>query len=224
MTAPSGAPQRNSYEALGSLCILGMGASTGSAGTTMLTMTREYMIGLTNSLQMVGPGYSWRIAFARNIFLLRRNKIVLTGVELMRSSILESAKEIFESKVSSQEIMDTWPLEKLQTLSTKILDRMAFGFTVGSILTLNPDDLSIKYEDDLENAKYQAKASGPDKWAKSVNLSKPIDIFYEKGKLYVGDGHHRWYASKLLGKQVRAKVVDIKDNPALAIIQMRTMS
>jgi hypothetical protein len=98
------------------------------------------------------------------------------------------------------------------------LDRRAFGFAVGDIVTLMPDQIGIQYPDDLENSEDAIERMGdPVAWAKSVSLRKPIDVTYRKGQFWVEDGHHRWTAARIRKKQLRCKVVKIDDNPILAL-------
>lgn len=98
------------------------------------------------------------------------------------------------------------------------LDRKAFGFAVGDVLTLRPEQINVQYEDDLENPHMQiAKAGGPVVWAKSVSLRKPIDVRFKQGKFWIDDGHHRWTAAKILGKNLKCRVSAIEDNPVLAL-------
>ena len=39
-----------------------------------------------------------------------------------------------------------------------------------------------------------------DTWAKGVDLTEPIDVSFEKNSFYIEDGHHRYYAAKILNK------------------------
>lgn len=87
-----------------------------------------------------------------------------------------------------------------------ILDRAAFGFSTSDLKTLHPSKLKIKWHDDLENVLNKIA------WAKTVDLSEPIEVSYSKGKFFIEDGHHRYYAAKLLNKELNV-VVEIKDNP-----------
>lgn len=99
-------------------------------------------------------------------------------------------------------------------LNTDILDKIAFGFKSGDIKTFNPNELNIVYADDLKDAAYQQKVSGmsQEEWAKSVNLSDPIEVYLENDKFSISDGHHRYLASKILNVPIQAIVI-IKDNP-----------
>jgi hypothetical protein len=98
------------------------------------------------------------------------------------------------------------------------LDRWAFGFAVGDIITLMPDQIGIQYEGDLENPEGAIEGVGdPVAWARSVSLRKPIDVTYRQGRFWVEDGHHRWTAARILKKKLRCKVVKIDDNPILAL-------
>lgn len=106
-------------------------------------------------------------------------------------------------------------------LSIETLDRAAFGFSDNDIKTLMPDQLKIKWKDDLENVKHEIKQKRLTdlEYAKSVDLSKPIDVSYwedidggyERG-FYIEDGHHRYYAAKILNKPLNVNL-SIEINP-----------
>ncbi len=92
---------------------------------------------------------------------------------------------------------------------------MAFNIKQG-IHEFSPDELNIKWEADLENARYvmeELKTVNP----KDVDLSEPINVIYENGKLWVDDGHHRWLSAKLTGRKLKGDLV-IKDNPIKKIL------
>ena len=106
-------------------------------------------------------------------------------------------------------------------ISTQALDRAAFGFAVEDITTLMPHQLHIKWKEDLENVKYEIAndiehlvRNGGDKkkWAEKINLTEPIDVSFEKHKFYIEDGHHRYYAAKILKKPLNINL-EIKMNP-----------
>ena len=107
-------------------------------------------------------------------------------------------------------------------ISNEALDRAAFGFTEEDIKTLNPKQLNVKWDADLENVEFQVNQFAMkhkvslDKakllWAKKVNLNEPIDVIYEKDKFYIDDGHHRYYAAKILGKSLNVNL-EIHQNP-----------
>ncbi len=92
-------------------------------------------------------------------------------------------------------------------ISIELLDRLAHGFSEDDIKTLTPNQLKIKWKDDLENVKWEINKSGltPKLWASKVNLSEPIDVSYwedsrHKKGFYIEDGHHRYMAAKILNK------------------------
>lgn len=99
-------------------------------------------------------------------------------------------------------------------LPTDMLDRLAFGFSDVDITQLSPNQLKVKWKDDLENVKWEVKKSGlsPKKWSEKINLYEPIDVSYEKGNFYIEDGHHRYFAAKTLGKILNVNL-EIKSNP-----------
>jgi hypothetical protein len=52
------------------------------------------------------------------------------------------------------------------------------------------------------------KGLSKEDWAKSVNLSEPIEAtIYNDGELIIQDGHHRWLAASILNKPL---AVDLK--------------
>jgi hypothetical protein len=99
-------------------------------------------------------------------------------------------------------------------LPIEMLDRAAFGFSDEDIQTLMPNQLAIKWHDDLENVKYEIKKKGwtDMQYAKSVDLSEPIDVAYENGKFVIEDGHHRYWAARILNRPLNVKL-EIKDKP-----------
>ena len=106
-------------------------------------------------------------------------------------------------------------------LSMVTLNRVAHGFSESDITTLNPDQLNIKWSDDLDNVKWEIKHKGltPREYATKVDLSEPLDVSYWedlensfKRGFYIEDGHHRYYAAKILGKPLNVNL-EIKVNP-----------
>jgi hypothetical protein len=106
-------------------------------------------------------------------------------------------------------------------ISSETLDRAAYGFSESDITTLMPDQLNIKWFEDLENVKWEIKHKRltPRAYALKVDLSEPIEVSYwedlEEGfkrGFYIEDGHHRYYAAKILGKPLNVEL-DIKTNP-----------
>ena len=95
-----------------------------------------------------------------------------------------------------------------------ILDILAFGFSEEMVNRMSPKHLSIKWKDDLENVKHEIKNKGLNDidYAKSVDLSEPIDVSYDGKKFYIEDGHHRYYAAKVLNKPLNIKL-EITANP-----------
>jgi hypothetical protein len=120
----------------------------------------------------------------------------------------------------SQEIIDEVnkfdtieQLLKAGGISIEALDRASFGFCEEDIKTLMPKELHIKWKDDYENVLYAQQKSGLSKiqYAKTINLSEPIDVSYEKDKFWIEDGHHRYYAAKILNKPLKVNL-EIKQN------------
>ena len=107
--------------------------------------------------------------------------------------------------------------------SNATLDRAAFGFTDEDITTLMPNQLNIKWKDDLENVKHEVliwkvknKGLSEIDWAVKINLNEPIDVIYEKHNFYIDDGHHRYYAAKILKKPLNVNL-EIKQNPIIKL-------
>ena len=105
-------------------------------------------------------------------------------------------------------------------LPIETIHRLAFGFTGEDIKKIHPSKLHIKYKADMENPIYEQQKSGLSKkeWAKTINLSEPIQLSYEKGKFWIEDGHHRYYAAKILNKELNVDDVDIRDKAHKAIL------
>lgn len=103
-------------------------------------------------------------------------------------------------------------------LPTEMLDRLAFGFSESDITELSPTQLKIKWKDDIENVKWEVKKSGlvPKIWSSKINLLEPIDVSFEKGKFYIEDGHHRYFAAKTLNKKLKVSL-EIKSNPIIKL-------
>ena len=103
-------------------------------------------------------------------------------------------------------------------LPIDMLDRLAFGFSADDIKTLHPNKLKIKWKDDLDNVIYQLDKSKLNKveWAKKIDLSEPIDVSYNGKYFYIEDGHHRYYAAKILNKPLNINL-EIKANPIVKL-------
>jgi len=99
-------------------------------------------------------------------------------------------------------------------LPTDLLDIAAFGFSEETLKHLLPKQLFIKWKDDLENVLYEVQKSGLSKaaWARKINLDEPIDVSFDGNKFYLEDGHHRYYAAKILGLPLNVNL-EIKANP-----------
>lgn len=108
-------------------------------------------------------------------------------------------------------------------ISIETLDRLAHGFSEDDIKTLKPEQLKIRWKNDLENVKWEIKQSGlsPKQWAEQIDLTDPIDVDYwldsgySKG-FYIQDGHHRYMAAKILNKSLNVNL-QIKINPIQTI-------
>ena len=140
----------------------------------------------------------------------------ISNVNLNSEFIDDLEKEL--SKFKSDE-----DLLRSGGLSIEVLDRLAYGFSEEDIKTLTPNQLKIKWKDDLENVKWEINKSGltPKQWASKVILSEPIDVSYweddthEKG-FYIEDGNHRYMAAKILNKPLNVNL-EMKINPIKTI-------
>ena len=96
----------------------------------------------------------------------------------------------------------------------ELLDKAAYGFTDAEIKQLMPKRLSIKWKEDLENVIYEQEKSGLSKiaWARKIDLTEPIEVSYNGKKFFIEDGHHRYYAAKILNKPLNIDL-DIHANP-----------
>jgi hypothetical protein len=98
------------------------------------------------------------------------------------------------------------------------IDALAFGYYDGEIVTTDPKNIDIFWTDDLANPQNLFDTKGME-WVESVDFSEPIELGVDKdGQLYIEDGHHRWFASEKLGRQVTGKVVKFKGNPLVKIM------
>lgn len=104
--------------------------------------------------------------------------------------------------------------------SIEALDRAAYGFSSEDIKEIEPGKLNIKWKTDLENVFWEQKKSGltPKEYALKISLEEPIDVSYEKGKFFIEDGHHRYFAAKVLRKPLKLNL-EIKDNPIKKLAQ-----
>jgi uncharacterized protein (DUF1015 family) len=103
-------------------------------------------------------------------------------------------------------------------LPTNMLDKAAWGFSENEITTLHPKYLKVKWKEDMKNVIWEQQNSGLTKkqWAKTINLSEPINVVFEKNNFYIDDGHHRTYAALILNKPLNVSL-EIKDNPILKL-------
>jgi hypothetical protein len=110
----------------------------------------------------------------------------------------------------------TYTHDELLEMDIETLDMMAFGYTSGQVVVVNPKDITIIYTD-LENPEYRYQREG-DHWLKSVSLEEPVEVsIREDGKLSLEDGHHRWFAASKRGLMLKA-IVEVKANPIKAIL------
>lgn len=124
-------------------------------------------------------------------------------------------------------------LAELQALDTDTLDRAAFGFGTGDLIEVRMEDVGIQYDGDLSNARSDIQRT-PDKWLGAIDLPIEFEVVdchpgpvYARRKgncIVVEDGHHRYLMRLKLGrKTVMGRVVDIRSNPALTIMEGRPL-
>lgn len=112
--------------------------------------------------------------------------------------------------------------QQLERMPIEILDRAAFGFQDGSILNLEPDQIKILYDGDYHNVEEEIEDSdlGPERWARKIRLSEPVEVTLRNGVFWLEDGHHRYLAAKILGKKLKC-LVDIRDKPVEKILDLQ---
>ncbi len=116
-------------------------------------------------------------------------------------------KQLWEIDPTSKEYND---------IDIDTLDRLAFGFSEKDITRLSPRQLKIKWQDDLNNVIQEQQYSGKSKeeWARNIDLNEPIEVIFEDGVFKIDDGHHRYYATLILGIELNVSLT-IKDKPHL---------
>lgn len=147
----------------------------------------------------------------KELFIELLNEEIIRGLNI-HSKYLDDLKKELAKFNSDEELL------RGGGISIETLDRLAHGFSSEDIKTINPNDLKVKWKDDLENVKYEIKKSGltPKQWASKINLSEPIEVSYwgdNKHKIgfYIEDGHHRYMAAKILNKPLNVNL-EIKVN------------
>lgn len=152
----------------------------------------------------------------KELFIELLNEEIIRGLNI-HSKYLDDLKKELDKFKSVEELL------RGGGISIETLDRLALGFSSEDIKTINPNDLKVKWKDDLENVKYEIKKSGltPKQWASKINLNEPIEVSYwgdNKHKIgfYIEDGHHRYMAAKILNKPLNVNL-EIKVN-TIAII------
>lgn len=155
-----------------------------------------------------------------------QRKYISTLTEYINESKVLNCKKVKLTDEVIEEIKKFKSSEDLLRsggISIEALDRAAFGFSVNDIKTLMPKELHIRWKDDLENVKHEVdvfsfKYGNIDfktvkkMWAMEIDLTEPIDVSYINNKFYIEDGHHRYYAAKILNKPLNVSL-EIKSNP-----------
>ena len=109
----------------------------------------------------------------------------------------------------------------LEDAPIDLLDMAAFGINQG-LVNLPVDSLSVVYEADLENAEIQANEHprGPEGFAQDMDFSEPIEVKLKDGLFRIEDGHHRYLAATILGKETIEAELTIDDNPIKALQEL----
>ena len=158
--------------------------------------------GISTTLDEVDKHDDYKIMNGASDEAIKNNKIV--GQQMLRdeASGFDNSEELLRSGGFSN---DTLALA-------------AFGFTEESVKTMMPRELNIKWKDDFQNVRWEIKKKGlTDKeWANSINLSEPIDVSFDGSHFYIEDGHHRYYAAKILSKPLNVNL-EIKANPIIPL-------
>ena len=152
----------------------------------------------------------------KELFIELLNEEIIRGLNIHSKYLDDLKKELSKFKTDEE-------LLRSGGISIETLDRLAFGFSSEDIKTINPNDLKVKWKDDLENVKWEINKSGltPKQWASKINLNEPIEVSYwgdNKHKIgfYIEDGHHRYMAAKILNKPLNVNL-EIKVNPITTI-------
>jgi hypothetical protein len=106
----------------------------------------------------------------------------------------------------------------LERMDATELDRLAFGRAEGDVLSVRPDELKLKFPDDLVNPQDKFDRGGME-WARSVNFDEPVHVSIGRdGALQLEDGHHRYFAAQKLGVPLRAEIVKSEGKPIDALL------
>lgn len=110
-----------------------------------------------------------------------------------------------------------YSLTQLQSMEIDDLDKLAFGYKNGEIISISPHDIVIQYQGDLLNPEEKFRLGGQ-RWVDSVDLSEPVSVSIDTdGILRLEDGHHRLFAATKRGLDLIAEI-EIKGNPVMAIL------
>ena len=124
--------------------------------------------------------------------------------------------DTYDSWLASRRDLSTDQLRReLERVDIDKLDRWAFGVIGDEIIKLDPKQITIVHQADLDNAKHQAERypGGPKSWGRSVSLSDPVDVSVTRpGEFVLQDGHHRYLAAKLTGRKLTATIT-VKGKP-----------
>ena len=149
------------------------------------------------------------------------NKVRINGIEIFPNiENLDENKNIGYTLLVKECKKYETPEKLLRSggFSNFALDLAAFGFTEDSVDTLLPQNIHIKWKDDMENVYYEVKHSklSPIEWSKKINLTDPVDVSFNGKKFFLEDGHHRYYAAKTLKKPLKINLT-INANPIIKL-------
>lgn len=115
----------------------------------------------------------------------------------------------------------TYTRDQLEQMDIDDLDMMAFGHYDGEEVMIDPNDIKIKWHDDLGNPEHKFAKGGMD-WVHSVDFSGPVELSVNNnGEIELEDGHHRWFAAKKLGRKLKG-VIEIKGKPIERILAQQS--
>ena len=146
------------------------------------------------------------------------------GMDL-KKIIIEETKELYYNefkerlkrvKAKNSLMLDDY--DSLEVVPIRILDLAAFGISDGeykvplNMINIVYNDLEIA-EGEIDLKVKSGQFNNNIEWAKTVLFKEPIEIKYKSGGFQLEDGHHRYYAAKLLNKPWLLSEITIDDSP-----------
>ena len=152
-------------------------------------------------------------ALERDGFLVERD---VPRLPRTRRSV--AAEVVNDDNEVDPEQLAALPDGEIERLPIEVLDKAAFGFNRRDVLDIPVQDIEIQYTGDYDEALGQLQADRR-KVRRYLRIAQrePIEVTYKHGVFYLEDGHHRYVATKMSGEKTIRAVVDIKDNPIVAL-------